>query len=153
MTERDKEIESSVVVTPWPGMLVRLETQSSTHAATRDPLTAAVAHRYLLFSFSSKPNKMFVIWESEIHRNCARALWTCGVSCLCFYWWVMNWTNVGDCELNLCCLWCFFFFFGLLWLCDSVTLCLWLSLLHYIDKRDRQRESRVCRDSFFFVDW
>ena len=55
----------------------------------------------------------------------------------------------GDCELNLCYLWCVFFFgFLAFWLCDSLSLCVCdsLSLLYYIDKRDRERESRVCRD-------
>ena len=39
-------------------------------------------------------------------------------------------TDVGDCELNLCCgLW-FFFFFGFLafWLCDSLSLCVYDTL-------------------------
>ena len=46
-------------------------------------------------------------------------------------------TDVGDCELNLCCgLWrFFFFFFGFLafWLCDSLSLCVCdsLSLVFY----------------------
>ena len=53
-------------------------------------------------------------------------------------------TDVGDCELNLCCgLWCFFFFF-FFWLFGFVTLChsvfVTLSLLYFIDKRDRERE-------------
>ena len=56
----------------------------------------------------------------------------------------------GDCELNLCYLWCVFFLafwlFGFVTLYHSVFVT--LSLLYYIDKRDREREreSRVCRD-------
>ena len=57
-------------------------------------------------------------------------------------------TDVGDCELNLCCgLWCFFFFFGFLafWLCDSLSLCVCdsLSCIIYIyiyRERERERE-------------
>ena len=43
----------------------------------------------------------------------------------------------GDYELNLC-LWCFFWWlFGFVTLCDFVFVT--LSLLYYIDKRDRER--------------
>ena len=66
-------------------------------------------------------------------------------------WWTDYWCWwLWSCELNLCCGLCFFFFFfWAFWLCDSLALwlsvtqslgvCLWLSLLCYIDKRDRER--------------
>ena len=63
-------------------------------------------------------------------------------------------TDVGDCELNLCCgLWCFFFFgflafwlFGFVTLCHSVFVTLSLVLYIYIYiERERERE-RVFRD-------
>ena len=88
-------------------------------------------------SFPSKPNIMFVnhrMWISESNNLC---LWTCGVCVFTNEWW----TDAGEWWL-----WIesvpvvFFFFFGgflALWL--SVTLCLWLSLLYYIDKRDTER--------------
>ena len=108
---------------------------------------ATVAHRYLLLSFPSKPNKykMFVIWSENL-RFTKTMLMPCGL--VVFHVCVI-WTDVGD---WLIVNWIYascgvFFFFGLaFWLCDSVTLCLclWLSILYYIDKRDRERESRVC---------
>ena len=69
-------------------------------------------------SFPSKPNIMFGL--------------------VVFVFLLMNWCWwFRDCESkNLFCLW---FFFGLLALWLSVTLCLWLFLLYYIEKRDRER--------------
>ena len=105
-----------------------------------NPLATA-AHRYLLLSFPSKPNKykMFVIWSENL-RFTKTVLVPCGlvVFHVCVFTDELNWCWwLTDCELNLCCLWCFFL---ALWLCvcDSMFVTL------YIDKRERERESRVC---------
>ena len=87
-------------------------------------------------------------------RNCACVMRTCGLDLWCFNFhvWVFCACVVNCDELclsvRLLPVGFFFFFFGLaFWLCDSVTLCLWLV---YIDKRDRERdsqtESSVCSD-------
>ena len=83
-----------------------------------------------IYSYHRNWESVLVIWESEIHsQKLCLCLWTCAahVCVFSFYWWVMNWTDVGDCELYLCCLWFFFFFLGFLalWLslcvCDSLS--------------------------------
>ena len=103
---------------------------------------AFTVHRYLLLSFPSKPNKMFVtLWSKNLRfiesRNCASVVRPCRlvVFHVCvFYDCVMNYESVM--TLCCCCLWFFFFFF---WLFGFVTLSLYVcdSLFVYIDKRDR----------------
>ena len=91
---------------------------------------AFTVHRYLLLSFPSKPNKMFVtLWYENLRfiesRNCACVVRPCGlvvfhvcVFCAC----------VVNCDDSMLLLPVIFFFFLAFWLCDFVTLCLWLSL-------------------------
>ena len=110
------------------------ETHLPPSLVARD-LLAAATYKYLLLSFPSKLNKykMFVIWFENL-RFTETVLVPCGlvVFHVCVFTDELNWCWwLTNCELNLCCLWCvfFFFFFGLsFWLCDSVTLCLWLSI-------------------------
>ena len=101
-------------------------------------------HRYLIYPFLQ--NLIKCLW-SEIHRNCACGLVVFQVCVYIDEWW----TDVGKWWLwieSVLPMVCFFFGFLAFWLCDSLSLCVCdsLSLLYYIDKRDRERESRVCRD-------
>ena len=90
--------------------------------------SAFTVHRYLLLSFPSKPNKMFVtLWSENLRfiesRNCACVVWTCGVSIFMFEFSVLVlWIMMNCACLCGCYLWFFFFFFGFLalWLCHSM---------------------------------
>ena len=132
VTEKDRERESAKL---------SFERDPRRHAR-RDPLAAATAgcccsiclarpalslHSSqvftLIFSFKT-------LW-SENQRNFACALWTCGVSCLYFYWWVMNWIDLVIVNWMCVAAATYGVFFG----GGGGFLALWL--LHYIDKRDR----------------
>ena len=96
---------------------------------------------FSLFLQISKPNKMFVtLWFENMRfiesRNCACVVRTCGL--VVFDVWVFC-ACVVNCDDSVRLLPVVFLFFFCLafWLCDSVTLCLWLV---YIDKRDRERD-------------
>ena len=77
--------------------------------------SAFTVHRYLLLSFPSKPNKMFVtLWSENLRfiesRNCACVVRTCGVSIFMFEFSVLVLWIVMNCAcLCGCCLWVFFF--------------------------------------------
>ena len=102
--------------------------------ARRDPLAAAAVGCRCLICPASPASSLHssqvftlifsfkTLW-SENQRNFACALWTFGVSCLCFYWWVMNWIDLvlvnWICAATTACGVFFFFFLGFLalWLC------------------------------------
>ena len=115
---------------------------SSQYPRRQDPLAAA-AHRYLLLYFPSKPNKykMFVIWFKNL-RFTETVLVPSGlvVFHVCVFtdeWWIELMLVIDWLWIKFVLPVVFFFFF---WLYDSVTLCLWLSILYYIDERERERE-------------
>ena len=91
--------------------------------------SAFTVHRYLLLSFPSKPNKMFVtLWSENLRfiesRNCACVVRTCGVSIFMFEFSVLVlWIMMSCACLCGCYLWFFFFFF---WLFGFVTLSLYV---------------------------
>ena len=144
MTKRDREIESRVgeVVARDSWSLLDWRRRpifwsSSNHLATQTqsclvptpakptpprethlplplPTETHHTHRYLLLS-----QKLRICAWSENLRFTKETMLV-PFSCLCFYWESV-------------------FLFGLFGFV-TVTLCLWLSLLHYIDKRDRERE-------------
>ena len=101
-----RETENRVVVTErdreWESAKPSFEQDPRRHARPRrDPLVAAATccrcSIYLASPASSLHSSQIftlifsfkTLW-SENQRNFACALWTYGVSCLCFYWWVMN---------------------------------------------------------------
>ena len=95
--------------------------------------SAFTVHRYLLLSFPSKPNKMFMtLWFKNLRfiesRNCACVVRTCGLvvfqfSCLsflclcCELWWIVLVCAAAACG---------FFFFFFVWLFGFVTLSLYV---------------------------
>ena len=123
----------------WESAKPSFERDPRRHAR-RDPLAPAVADCHCSICLASPTSSLHssqvftlifsfkTLW-SENQRNFACALWTLGVSCLCFYWLVMNWTDLvlvnWICATVVACGVFFFFFFGggflALWLyvCDS----------------------------------
>ena len=103
--------------------------------------SAFTVHRYLLLSFPSKPNKMFVtLWSENLRfiesRNCACVVRTWLVvfqfSCLSFLCFSACVVNCDELCLSVRLLPVGFFFFFCLafWLCDSVTQSMFVTSLY-----------------------
>ena len=119
---------------------------------------AFIVHKYLIYHFLQ--SLIQCLWILESKNLC---LWTCGVCVFTDEWW----TDVGDSVIvylkiySTCGFFFFFWPFGFVTLCDSVFMT--LSLLYYIEKRDRERKGvefvkireyiGVVFVCLFFVDW
>ena len=165
--ERDQESETNLTATTRdPSHCPDANPNGHTNATTRDPSCCRLLDLPCpasllqpsqftgIYFYLFLQNLIKCLWLCDLtpetenlrfieSRNCACVVRTFGLDLWCFNFhvWVFCACVVNCDELCLSVRLLpvgFFFFFCLaFWLCDSVTLCLWLV---YIDKRDRERD-------------